>query len=171
MKYTIVILLFLSTLFSSQYKIDNGKGYYKSKSGKFSLEIEYLKKSDEFKFSLIGKTDGWISIGFGQERKMKDGEIYIGFVKDGKVYFEHHYGTSSVSHKKIKDFNNFKVLEFEKKDKFTKIVFKRSASNYDKDFQKKLKSGDEINFMYAIGRKPNFRLIHSERGSEKIKLP
>lgn len=41
---------------------------------------------------------GWLAVGFNPTRAMKDANIIIGYVKDGKAYVEDHFGTGWVSH-------------------------------------------------------------------------
>ncbi|MBN1967883.1 MAG: hypothetical protein JXR48_13335 [Candidatus Delongbacteria bacterium] len=165
-----ITLLFLGIL-SAEYSVEGAKGVYSNKANTFNTEIEYLKDSDEFQIKFKGKSDGWIAVGFGQTNKMKDGEIYMGYIDGDEVVFEHHYGTSPVSHSKVKEKENtYKLVSSSKENGYLEFVFKRPAVLDEKYFHK-MNPGEEIDFMYAVGPEPNFKVVHKEKGKSKITLP
>jgi len=54
---------------------------------------------DEVEITLRAKTSGWVAYGLEPSRRMKDADIVIAYVKDGKAFARDDYGTSDISHR------------------------------------------------------------------------
>ncbi|MBU1076674.1 MAG: hypothetical protein KKH98_05235 [Spirochaetes bacterium] len=161
---------------TGQYIIENKKGVYKNKSGDFQMSIQYDEKKDLCIIEVKGKTEGWVAVGFGQTKMMKDAEIIIGYVKEGKPALFHHYATGWVKHEPIEKLDKnaqkdtLKVIKAEEKDGWTTITFSRPVG-LKGDYFKDLRSGKMINFMYSLGKDDSLMKKHFRRGEIKIKLP
>ena len=158
------------------YEIKDDIGYFKSKTGNFEMKIEYSSIEQGYKIEMKGKTKGWVSIGFGRTREMKDAEIIMGFVRLGKAYLSHHYGTALYRHKPTKDLEGTlkkrvtKLLHGQEKDNITTIKFIRLI-NVEGKYYKALEQGQVIEFIYGLGKDDKTKHRHKERGYIKIKLP
>lgn len=158
------------------YQIKNDIGIFKSKSENFEMTI---KKDNSLKAYLIemkGKTTGWVAVGFGQTKAMKNAEMILGYIKDNKPYLSHEFGTGSYSHELIANLsktsndNSIKLLETKEQNDWTYFKFLRFI-NVSGEQLKSFQSGDIINFMYALSPKKNPEKKHKERGYLQIKLP
>lgn len=158
------------------YEIKDNIGYFKSRTGNFEMKIECSAIEQGYKIEMKGNTAGWVSIGFGRTRDMKDAEIIMGFVKLGKGYLTHHYGTALYQHKPIKEMQRtlrkrvIKLLHGHEKDGITTIKFIRLIDIEGK-YYKNLERGQVIELMYALGINDKTKRRHKERGFLKIKLP
>ena len=68
-----------------------------------SLEVEKMTFSwsvdgDQLAVKLSAPTTGWVAVGFNPSSKMKDADIIIGYVKDGKVKIEDEFGSAATQH-------------------------------------------------------------------------
>jgi len=155
---------------------DDGKGYFTSKSGNFYMEIQYSFVEEGYVIGMKGNTKGWISIGFESSSSMKDAEIIIGYVRLGKGYLTHHFGTGLYSHKDIKKMGGVllrrivELLHAREENNSTIIQFVRKLKAEGK-YYKSLERGKIVKLLYAIGTNDKLTKRHKERGYIKIKLP
>ncbi|MGL1892159.1 MAG: DOMON domain-containing protein [Spirochaetaceae bacterium] len=139
---------------------------------KDNITVFWEITGDVVEFTVKAKTLGWVAIGFEPTKMMKDADIIIGYVKDGKLVIEDHFATGLTSHKldtSIKGTNDIIGIEGSENDGFTTIKFSRKLNTKDK-YDQKLTVGSTYKVIFAFGRKDNFRSIHSYRSSTKIKL-
>lgn len=75
----------------------------------WAKDYQHSLKIDKMQFSwnlnettldikISAKTTGWVGIGFNPETSMLGANIILGYVKDGKVSIEDHYGTQKRAH-------------------------------------------------------------------------
>jgi len=66
------------------------------------MNLSWKLQSESIAIKLTAKTKGWLGIGFNPEpgQDMKGANIVIGFIKDGKVEIEDHFGTLKTNHKR-----------------------------------------------------------------------
>ncbi|MBN1897760.1 MAG: hypothetical protein JW827_03200 [Spirochaetes bacterium] len=152
------------------YTLDKEKGVFQSKTGNFTIVIEYNKKSDLYIVEMKGKTTGYIALGFGRSKEMKDSEIILGYVKNGETFLLHEYGTGLYRHEPIQEKEKYiKLLNSEEKDGWTFIKFSRPARIKGEKY-KILQSGQTIEILYSLGAADAFKK-HMERGYIPIILP
>ena len=75
---------------------------------------------------IIGKTKGWVAIGFNPSTMMKGADIIIGYVKKGKVKISDEFGTYATKHKsdsKLGGKNNISEAEGFEKNGVTSLYF------------------------------------------------
>ena len=153
-----------------------GAGAFQTESGNFKFKMSYDKKGNAWIFEVSARTEGWIALGFGQTKIMKDAEIIIGCVKDGKAELSHHFATGFVKHVPLgtldpaADTDAVTVISGGEKDKTTVIKFSRKAS-LKGDYYKQFKSGAKMAFIYATGKTDDIKTKHSMRGSGEIIIP
>ncbi|OGS21311.1 MAG: hypothetical protein A3J83_02265 [Elusimicrobia bacterium RIFOXYA2_FULL_40_6] len=158
------------------YKIKDGAGYYRNNSGRFEMKISYDTAGKAYIIDMTAKANGWISVGFGRTKMMKDAEIFMGYVKDGKGYLSHEYGVGVVKHKPIKELDSsikndlITIVSAKEENGITKIVVKRPIEAAGK-YYKKFESGKKMEFMYGISNKDDITVKHAERGAFDIVLP
>lgn len=88
----------------------------------FSWSID----GDNLAAKVSGPTTGWVSVGFNPTKKMKDADIIIGYVKNGKVKITDEYGTGATQHKsdkKIGGTDNVTVVGGTEEGNVTTIEF------------------------------------------------
>lgn len=158
------------------YELKNGTGVFISKSANFEVTIKKNKKKGLYLIKMKGKTEGWISVGFGRSKVMKDSEIVMAGVAQGDPYITHHYGTGIYRHKKINRLDKkakkdiVKLISAKEENGYTIVSFTRVLASKGK-YYKKLKSGQIIELLYAFAPNDKDRRKHNERGFIKIKLP
>ena len=93
---TVFVVLYATNFYGhgkdGKYEIREGVGYYKNNSGRFEMKISYDASGKAYIIDMTAKAKGWIAVGFGRTKVMKDAEIFLGYVKDGKGYLSHEYG-------------------------------------------------------------------------------
>jgi DOMON domain len=62
------------------------------------MAVSWSIDTDQIHVRLMAKTTGWVAIGFDPESAMRGADIIIGFVKNGKVEIQDHYGVRNLSH-------------------------------------------------------------------------
>nr|WP_297497368.1 DOMON domain-containing protein [Thermococcus sp.] len=140
--------------------------------GKFTV---YWRNDDEYLYmALKGKTTGWVAIGFEPSTAMKDADMIIGWVKDGKATVVDAYSTGlygpHLPDQKLGGSND--ILEYAGKEEngYTLIEFKRKLNTGDK-YDKAFKPGQEIKFIFAMADADDFTAKHNvAKGSGRIKL-
>ena len=156
-----------------KYFIKNGIGYFINKYDNFFMKIYFDKNENGYIIEMKGKTEGWVAVGFGQTKYMKNAEIIIGYIKDGKTFLEHHFATGNFKHESFEklgvDDKSLELIDGYEKNGYTVIKFERKLGLNNK-YLKELKSGEKMKFMYAFGRTDNIRTIHKERGTMEIVL-
>ena len=75
-----------------------GAGEWKSAdAGDFHLE--WMVDGLNLNIKVTAPTEGWIAVGFNPTKKMKDANIIMGYVEDGMVVIEDHFGSGQISHR------------------------------------------------------------------------
>jgi DOMON domain len=121
---------------------------------------------------LSAPTEGWIAVGFNPSRMMKDADILIGYVKNGEVFMEDHFGSGNTKHQADIDLGGTEDITisggFEEKDKTT-LQFSRPLNSGDSN-DRKLEEGKEYKVIFAYGKRDNFKSYHKLRTSLIITL-
>jgi hypothetical protein len=151
-------------------KVDaSAKGDTKISSGNFSLE--WVRTYSNITFTLQGKTTGWISIMIDAKNKMKDGDIYIGYVKDGKAYMRDEFGVQPWKHQPDTEIGGkdhiLSCTGFEK-DGFTQITFTIDLS-YRDPYDSAFEPGEHT-VVFAAGADDTFTSKHKQLAMVKVKF-
>lgn len=176
------VMICLSTVYvyghgsDGTYQIKDGIGYYKNNSGRFEMKISYDPAANAYIIDMTAKAKGWLAVGFGRTTIMRNAEMFLGYVFDGKGYLSHEYGVGPVTHKPIRELepsakNDLITLVSAKEENgITEIVVKRPVVPPGK-YYKEFKKGKKMEFMYAISNKDDRFTQHAERGAIDIVLP
>lgn len=82
-------------------------GWFAVSSSAFAYDHQVEARAMNFAWSVDGgtlkakmsaETTGWVAVGFNPSDMMKGANIIIGYVKDGKVVLEDHFGNRSTGH-------------------------------------------------------------------------
>ena len=63
------------------------------------FHLEWMVDGDVLKLKISAPVTGWVAVGFNPTNKMKDADIIIGYVDDGELFIEDHYGNTAISHR------------------------------------------------------------------------
>ncbi|MBM9613638.1 DOMON domain-containing protein [Desulfobulbus rhabdoformis] len=63
-----------------------------------TMSLDWSVNSDTLAVKVAAPTTGWVGVGFNPSDMMKDANIIIGYVKDGKVKISDDFGTGVTSH-------------------------------------------------------------------------
>lgn len=136
------------------------------------IEVYSRMDGDKIRMALKAKTNGYVAIGFDPAERMKNADIILGFVKDGKAVVADMYSTGPTGPHPVDDQqggkNDVTGLGGSKKDGVTILEFERKLATGDpKD--KEIVLG-ENKVIWAIGDEETFSAKHTKRGSGVVKF-
>ena len=137
-------------------------------------EVEVYSRidGDTLRLALKAKTNGFVAIGFDPAERMKDADIILGFVKDGKAVVADMYSTGVTGPHPPDDQqggkNDVTVFGGSKKDGVTIIEFERKLVTGDSK-DKIIKAGDN-KIIWAVGEAEAATGKHVKRGNGILKL-
>jgi hypothetical protein len=145
--------------------------------GSKQIEVEGIRfgwaiDAGVLQVTVIAKTTGWVGVGFEPERKMEGADFVIGYVKDGMVVIEDHYGVSTRKHQKDTDLGGTDdVVDTGslESDGSTKLAFKIPLDSSD-EFDNKLEEGKTITVLLAYGKDDDTSSKHRRVVEASIKL-
>ena len=166
----ILVVLLLTPISAEENRTITTDGFQISEIK--GIIFQWKIENEEIQIILSAPTTGWVAIGFNPSRMMKDANILIGYVQDGKVFMEDHFGSGYTKHKLDTDLggtDDITILDgYEKEDKTT-LKFSIPLQSWD-SFDSKLESGEEYKVIFAYGKKDNFTSYHKLRTSLIITL-
>ncbi len=115
---------------------------------------------------------GWIAVGFNPGRMMQNADILIGYIQNGEVFIEDHFGSGYTKHKPDIDLggtDDITVLGGTEEDDKTTLEFSIPLHSRDSNDQR-LEKGEEYKVIFAYGKKDNFKSYHKLRTSLMITL-
>ncbi|GAB1482340.1 hypothetical protein MASR2M78_11550 [Treponema sp.] len=62
------------------------------------IQFSLMIKGETAEITLSAPYKGWVAVGFDPSSRMKDANVIIGYVKDGKAFARDDFGTSQISH-------------------------------------------------------------------------
>lgn len=136
------------------------------------LEVYSRIDGDKVRLALKAKTNGYLAIGFEPSERMKDADIILGFVKEGKTMVADMFSSGPTGphppDEQQGGKNDVTVFGGSNKDGVTIIEFERKLDTGDaKD--KAIKIGDN-KIIWAISEEAAFSGKHSKRGAGTLKL-
>ena len=140
--------------------------------GKF--EVYWRNDGEYIYMALKGETKGWVAIGFEPSYAMKDADMIIGWVQDGRVFIVDAYSTGAYGphppDTKLGGTDDILEKAGREEGGYTVIEFKRKLNTGDK-YDKVLTPGKEVNFIFAMADTDEFTAKHNiAKGSGKLKL-
>lgn len=140
------------------------------KAGKFVFS--YAVDSVNLVAELSYPTTGYVAVGFNTTKMMKDGNFILATVVDGKPVLSDDYGVSEYSHKpdtEIGGKNNILSGDCSIKNGVMTMKFTIPLNSGD-DKDVVLEKGKPIKVIFAAGKKPDLKSIHSDLGKTTITL-
>jgi hypothetical protein len=136
------------------------------------LEVYSRVDGDKVRMALKAKTNGYVAIGFEPSERMKDADIILGFVKDGKASVADMFSTGPTGPHPPDDQqggkNDVTVFGGSNKDGVTIIEFERKLDTGDSK-DKVIKTGDN-KIIWSISEEAAFSGKHQKRGGGILKL-
>ncbi len=138
------------------------------------INIQWMVDGDMLRLRLAARTTGWLAVGFEPTKQMKDANIIVGYVADGKVFVRDDFGIANVRHAPDVEHGgrrNIFDVEGEEVDGVTTIRFAIPLDSGD-PLDKVLKPGSTYKLIASRGPdgKDDFTTYHAERGSGEISL-
>lgn len=143
-----------------------------TKTEKKGFTVFYAIEGKNLLAQVSYKTSGWIAIGFKPTKKMKDANIIIGYVADGKSVVEDHFGTKIVSHENDAEIGGKKSINKSncwEKEGTTSLWISIPLDSKDKK-DVVLKKGEKMEVIVAAGKNDNVKTKHSKRTHFEIEL-
>ena len=122
-------------------------------------ELHWSLDGDMLTVSVRAETEGWVAAGLGSPG-MNDSAIFIGYVSEGKVFFEEHSGIGH-GHRKEEEPGAY-GYDVSEEDGITALTFSVKKSDFVSAGAK------ELPVIVAFGAKDNFTSMHRYRESRLI---
>jgi len=134
--------------------------------------IYWSNDNDYVYIGIKAKTAGWVAVGFGAETFMKNADIIMGSVTDGKLTIADMFSTGEFGphppDTQLGGTDDILASSGKFDNGYTTVEFKRKLDTGDK-FDKPLVKG--INkIIWAYANEPVLTIKHSSRGSDEIEL-
>lgn len=130
------------------------------------MQFSWTIEGEQIHVKLSAKTTGWVAVGFDPEEDMLGANIIIGFVEDGKVAIQDHYGDRKRGHSSDEDLggkNDVLNPEGSEEGEVTTISFTYPL-NTDEKFDKPIHPEGTSRVMFAHGAgKDSFKNRHPYR--------
>ena len=150
-------------------------GYTRIADKKLSYDFQWQIDGSNLNVQIAAPTTGWLAVGFDPSDKMRDANILIGYVADGRAFLRDDFGVGPVKHGPdtgqggTEDFSN---LEGEETGGVTVLRFTIPLDSGDAN-DKKLEEGRTYKVIYSYGAngKDDFGTYHTKsRGSFELTL-
>jgi hypothetical protein len=137
------------------------------------MEISWRNDGENLYMALRGETSGWLSIGFDPIEWMKDADVILGTIDDGKAIVSDEYSTGNYGpHEADTSFGgSYDILESggSEADGHTVIEFKRRLDTGD-EFDKALEPGQSVSIIWAMADSMSRSKKHNVAYGEAILL-
>jgi len=135
------------------------------------LEVSWKNDADSLYLGLNGSTDGWLAIGFEPFEWMKDADMILGYLENGKAMVLDEYCTGNYGpHTKdtmLGGTNDILESGASQMNGRTVIELKRKLSTGDR-FDKAFRPGQAISIIWALSDKGDASLKHNVAYGEGI---
>jgi len=137
-----------------------------------NITFEWKVEGKNLHVKLRAKTLGWIGVGFNPTKIMKDANIIIAYVKDGKVTIRDDFGTKEKRHAsdiELGGQDNILNAKGTEENGATSIEFSIPLDSGD-IYDQKLIPGKEYKIMFAMGEEDSFTKKHKKKTKVTITL-
>lgn len=137
------------------------------------MTFDWSVAGDQLAVKLSAPTTGWVAVGFNPSSKMKDANIIIGYVKDGKVKIEDDFGMAATQHKmddKIGGTDNVTVVGGTEEGKTTTIEFSIPLNSGDEKDGVIDPAADTTVILGYGGDRDSFKMKHAFRDTIVVNL-
>jgi hypothetical protein len=147
--------------------------YTRTRSFDSYYEISWASDDTYVYIAMKAKASGWVALGIQPGSRMKDADMIIGSVKDGKAGMNDLFSTGDFGPHPpdIQQGGTHNILEFggREGDGYTIIEFKRALDTGDKYDKPFVKGVNKI--IWAYGSDYSLNMKHSNRGYGELELP
>jgi hypothetical protein len=147
-------------------------GEYAKTRAYSDYEISWSNDDTYLYIGMKAKTPGWVAVGFGAESMMKNADIIMGYVADGKAQVDDDFSTGEFGPHPVDTQlgGTGDIIESAVKadNGYTTVEFKRKLDTGDK-YDKPLAKGTN-KIIWAFGSEPKATLKHMSRGSGQIDI-
>ncbi len=148
-----------------------GAGEWKSADAD-DFHLEWMVDGSSLNIKVSAPTEGWVSVGFDPTNKMKDANIIIGYVKDGTVVIEDHFGKGQISHRNDESLNGSDDVinkSGTERNRVTELSFTIPLDSGDPN-DRVLVEGQTYKVIFASHSKDRITMKHNRRTSGEITL-
>ncbi len=121
---------------------------------------------------LKAKTPGWVAVAFGPESMMKNADMFMGYVADGKAQVDDTFSTGDFGphpvDTQLGGTNDVIESAVKVDNGYTTVEFKRKLDTGDKYDKPVVKGTNKI--LWAYGSEPKATLKHMSRGYGEIDI-
>ncbi|MDT8299126.1 MAG: DOMON domain-containing protein [Spirochaetaceae bacterium] len=125
------------------------------------FHLEWMADGGSLKIVVSAPAEGWVAVGFDPTNKMKDANILIGYVENGRAVVEDHYANNLFSHRSDLDFGGSRDV--------SEVSGRESAGTTELSFSIPLISGDEYDRPLVVGEKYKVILAYNKRDRISVK--
>jgi len=147
-------------------------GEYQSNKPFGDYELWWTADDQYVYMGMKAKTPGWVAVGFDPESLMKNADIILGYVKDGRLFIADMYSSNQFGpHPPDTEqggTDDILASGGRTENGYTAVEFKRRLDTGDK-YDKPLHRGTN-KIIWAYGSDPQFTLKHMARGPGEIDL-
>lgn len=136
------------------------------------FHLEWMVDGSNLNVKVSAPTEGWVAVGFDPSNKMKDADILIGYVEDGEVVIEDHYGNSPISHRSDErgdGSNDLSNIAGSERNGVTELSFTIPLNSGDSR-DRVLVEGESYKVIFASHTKDKITMKHNRRTSVQISL-
>ncbi len=170
---TLSALLVSTIIITLTFATNGFAGDYQHSVVSKKMTFDWSVEGDMLAIKLTAPTKGWVAIGFNPSKKMKDANIIIGYVKNGKVSIFDEFGTHPTKHGKDSKkggSDNITVVGGSEEGKTTTIEFKIPINSGD-TLDGKLDVNGETTVILAYGPdRDSVRIKHTYHDKKIVNL-
>jgi hypothetical protein len=160
--------IFITTMVSAQDD-DIITGSVSPPSG--DIEIDWTIEGQEMTWTMRGKTEGWISLGFNPSVAMKDADMAIGWVEGGEGYLLDCYSTGETGphppDTELEGTDDMTLVDFSESNGWTSITFSRPLNTGDTSTDRIIDKEGKIIVIWAMGPSDDWRDDHGRGGMRR----
>ena len=137
------------------------------------MEFHWTIDGDKLKFKLVGKTDGWVGVGFNATNKMKGADIIIGYVEDGETKVSDDFGVRTIGHRPDEQSGGRDTIisySGTESDGFTTIECVIALDSGDKEADTVIQPQGKTTVILAYGSRDSFRMGHRHAATLEVNL-
>jgi len=145
---------------------------FSSESGR-GITLQWKVEGENLNVRVAAATTGWIAVGFDPSRGMKDANIIIGYVEDGRAFVRDDFGTGRTAHSPDEELggsSNVRNAEGAEENGQTWLSFTIPLDSGDQ-YDRPLEPGNRYEVILAAGNRDDFATYHgNSRTSVTIEL-
>ena len=137
-----------------------------------NITFKWQFHGDTLEVELSAPASGWVAVGFGATKAMKDANIIIGYVSNGQTFIRDDFGVSSTSHKADTDLGGTNdIIEYSgtEANGTTTLKFKIPANSGDK-YDVAITKGQSYKVILGYSNSDDFTSFHAKVTSTTVQF-